>query len=76
MKAYQTQTRDALRAEVKAFLAETGMAKTTFGKKAVGNPNFYDRLLEQDDVLASSVDSVRHFMAMTRAEIAARNSGC
>ena len=67
-------TKNALRGEVSEFLATTGMAKTTFGREAVGNPNFVDRLHLDGDILASTVDAARAYMATKRAEAAARKS--
>lgn len=53
----------ALLAEVEAFLAETGMGESYFGKRAVNNSELVKRLRAGRPVLSTTEASVRAFMS-------------
>ena len=50
-----------IRSEVRAFLLTTSMPKTKFGRLAVGDPNFVDRLT-RTDLRPATIAKVRLFM--------------
>ena len=55
----------ALLAEVNAFCDRTGMTKTAFGMKALGDPSFVGSLAKGRDLRMTTVAKVRAFMAAT-----------
>ena len=56
--------------EIDAFLAETGMGVSYFGKLATGNSEVVPRLKAGRPVLTSTVEKLRSFMARRRAGVA------
>ena len=56
-----------LLAEIDAFLAESGMAATTFGKKAAKNSQVVDRMRDGRSVTLRTADRIRKFIR-TKAE--------
>lgn len=60
--------------EVEAFLRETGMSASTFGRSYANNPSFVRRLRAGGNVMESTADSVRQQMDEHRRRLAkARN---
>jgi hypothetical protein len=55
-----------LLAEIDAFLAVSGMAATTFGKKAAGNSQVVERMREGCSVTLRTADRIRQFIAENR----------
>lgn len=49
--------------EIEAFLSQTGMGPTYFGKKAVGNSEVLDRLKSGGRVWPDTEDKLRAFIA-------------
>ncbi len=68
-------TRKFLCGEIKAFLADSGMPKSTFGQLAVGDKSLVARLVDGHDITTGKLDRIRIFIALQRAEHAARESG-
>ena len=62
-----TNLTDQFRAEVDAFLADTGMSASKFGRDALNDTHFVRRLREQRDTKLATVDRVRAFMVEQRA---------
>lgn len=56
-----------LLAEIDAFLAESGMAKTTFGQRAVKNWKLHQRLCSGGSVTLPMKAKIRAFIAEQRA---------
>ncbi len=52
--------------EIEAFLAASGMPKTTLGKQAMGDASFVSRLREGRDVKVGTIEHVRRWMHMNR----------
>lgn len=52
--------------EIAAFLRDTDMAETTFGRHAVNDGKFVGRLREGAGVTVATVDRVRAYMAAER----------
>lgn len=63
---------EQFKAEMRAFLQETGMAKTTFSREVSGSPSFYDRVMGSNDMLVSTMEHVREYMDGRRREHGAR----
>lgn len=59
-------TISSLLAEIEAFLAETGMKKTVFGRLALNDGAFVKRLQDGGGVTLATVDRVRDFIAKQR----------
>ena len=57
-----TTIADELRADIKAFLARTGMTPTDFGINALNTPAFWTKLKRGEDIRASTIDKVRRYM--------------
>ncbi len=55
-------TREKFLSDVEAFLAKTGMPPSIFGKKAVNDPAFVQRLREGIDPRKRTMDRVADFM--------------
>lgn len=53
---------DQFKADIEAFLKRTGMAHTTFGKKALGDAMFVQRIRNGADPKISTAEKVRKFM--------------
>lgn len=49
--------------EIEAFLADTGMSATSFGKLALNDPPFVQQLRKGRDLKLSTAEKVRAFMA-------------
>ena len=67
-----------LLAEIDAFLADTGMGETYFGKLAAGNPEVVRRLRSGRRVWPETETKIRSFIMMRRAQAAKKkhaNSG-
>lgn len=60
--------KEALLADIEAFLASTGMKHTTFGYKVMNDPAFVSRLREGRDVRTDTIDRVRAFMEEARTK--------
>lgn len=58
---------DPVLSEIDAFLAQTGMGASYFGKKAVGNSEVVARLREGRRVWPETRDKLRAFIAAERA---------
>ncbi|MEC9346093.1 MAG: hypothetical protein VYB54_07690 [Pseudomonadota bacterium] len=52
-----------LLSDIEAFLDRTGMPPTTFGKSAVGDPNFVGKVRGGMSPRLNTFDRVRRFMA-------------
>jgi len=61
-------TRDSILCEIDAALAETGMAETTFGRKAVNDGKFVPRLRAGGGLTTKTADAVRAFIAEQRED--------
>lgn len=59
-------TISSLLAEIEAFLAETGMKKTVFGRAALNDGAFVKRLQDGGGVTLATVDRVRAYIAKHR----------
>lgn len=57
--------------DIERFLAETGIAPSTFGRQAVNDGKFVGRLRAGADVTVGTVDRVRAYMASEKAKLAA-----
>lgn len=57
-----------LLAEIDAFLAASGMAETTFGKKAAGNSQVVDRMRDGSSVTLRTADRIRRFIAESQPD--------
>ena len=55
---------------IEKFCADTGMAETTFGRKAVNDGKFVGRLRDGGRVWPETVDRVSEYMAARSAEAA------
>ena len=53
--------------EIDAFIAETGMGVSYFGKMASGNSEVVHRLRSGGGVLLETADKIREFMATRRS---------
>lgn len=49
--------------EIELFLAETGIAASTFGQRAIGDWTLVDRLREGGDVTTRKAEIIRAFIA-------------
>lgn len=58
-----------LLAEIEAFLADTGMKPTRFGKLALNDGDFIRRMRNGSGITVSTVDRVRAFIAAERAKL-------
>lgn len=56
-----------LLAEIESFLAETGMAATTFGQRTVRDWRLLERLRGGGDVTTRKAEAIRAFMASPAA---------
>ena len=56
-----------LLAEIEAFLAETGIAETTFGQRAIRDWQLVERLRDGGDVTTRKAEVIRAFMASPEA---------
>ena len=61
--------------EIEAFLAETGIAETTFGQRAYGDWRLLERLREGGDVTTRTAEKIRAFMASPEARRIVPRSG-
>lgn len=68
MPVIMTDTATLL-AEIDAFTEATGMAETTFGKKAVNDGKFVRRLRAGRRVWPETVEKVRSFIAEHQAAL-------
>jgi hypothetical protein len=59
--------RATLLSEITAFIAERGMASSTFGRLAVNDGKFVARIEAGGDVTSRTAERVRGFMAAQRA---------
>ena len=59
-----------LLSEIDAFLVETGMASSTFGRLAVNDWRLIDTLRAGREPRSATVKSIRSFMAAHRSELA------
>lgn len=57
----------ALLRDIEDFLAETGMARSTFGRLAMNDGKFMDRMAAGGGITLRNVDRVREFIAARRA---------
>lgn len=57
-----------LLSEIDAFLAQAGIAETTFGRHAVNDGKFVGRLREGAGVTVATVDKVRAYIVQERAK--------
>ncbi len=57
---------EALREEIRGFLAETGMSASYFGKRAAGNSEIVSRLEAGKTVTLPTAERLRAFMAARR----------
>lgn len=55
-----------LLAAIDAFLANSGMAASTFGKKAAGNSEVVARLRDGCSITLTTADRIRNFIAEQR----------
>jgi hypothetical protein len=55
--------RETLLAEIEAFLAGSGMARTTFGRMAVNDGKFVERLAGGGNITIRTMERVRAFIA-------------
>lgn len=62
-----THTAATLLAEIEAFLAETGMGESYFGKRATGNSELVSRLRMNRRVWPETADKALAFMKERRA---------
>lgn len=62
------QEQRTLISEIEAFLADTGMGESYFGKKAVGNSEIVSRLRDGRRIWPDTEDRVRAFIAEARAK--------
>lgn len=58
----------SLLAEIDAFLAETGIAATTFGRHAVNDGKFVGRIRSGSGITVALVDRVRAHIATERVK--------
>lgn len=58
--------------EIEAFLSETGMGESYFGKKAAGNSELVARLRDGRRVWPETEAKVRSFIMVTRGEVRKR----
>jgi hypothetical protein len=63
-------TKDELLGEIAAFLAETAMAPSTFGRHAVNDGKFVGRLRNGAGLTVATVDRVRDYMKAERERAA------
>ena len=56
-----------LLAEIEAFLAETGIAETTFGQRAIRDWQLVERLRDGGDVTTRNAAKIREFIASPAA---------
>lgn len=63
---FRAMDRDSLLSEVHAFLEETGMGRSYFGKASCGNSELVERLEDGRRVWPETADKVRAFMAERR----------
>lgn len=54
--------KSSLLSEIEAFLAETGMGESYFGKRAVGNSELVSRLRKNGRVWPETAERARDFM--------------
>ncbi len=59
---------DTILSEIEAYLAETGMTASSFGRKALGTPNFVFDLRNDGNFTWHSVKRARKFMADNPAQ--------
>jgi hypothetical protein len=62
-----------LLAEIEAFLPERGITDTTFGRLAVNDWKFVDRLRGEGTITLTTVERVRGFIAAERQRLASAN---
>jgi hypothetical protein len=60
-------THDTLLTDIEAFLEETGMGPSYFGKRAVGNSELVERLRSGRRVWPDTEAKIREFMLSFRA---------
>lgn len=65
---------DVLR-DVEKFLSETRISEAAFGRAMIGDPRLVQRLRDGRDLLTGTMDKINAYMALTRAEHAARETG-
>lgn len=66
----QSDDIEQLLVEVDEYLARTGMAASTFGKKTVNDGKCIDRLRAGGRAWPETVEAIRHFMAGSKSEAA------
>jgi len=54
-----------LRDEIETYLSRTGMAPTTFGRKAVGDANLVSRVRTEANLTLRTIGRVRQFIRDT-----------
>lgn len=60
-------TRETILAEIEAFCRQQGMAESTFGRLAVNDGKFVDRLREGKNIGLNTVDRVSDYIAKQNA---------
>lgn len=66
-----TQNSDILR-QIEAFLSETGMSASYFGKRAVGNSELVGRLRRGGDIRTKTVSKIIDFITHNSTKDTAR----
>lgn len=61
---------ETLLTEVDGYLAKTGMAPSTFGRKTVNDGKCIDRLRSGGRAWPETIDAIRQFMASNPSEAA------
>ena len=72
---HMSRIASTLLAEVEAFLTETQIAPSTFGREAIGDGHLVRNLRDGLDPKASTIDNVRLYMATSRARAGKRQGG-
>lgn len=60
----------ALIDEIDAFIARTGMAPSTLGRRVFGNPHVVRRIRSGENITVRTIDKLRAFMATYQAPAA------
>ena len=63
------ESRVKLLREIKAFLAESGMAATTFGQRAASNSHLVGRLEKGGNVTGKVADKITAYIADERTKL-------
>lgn len=73
--ALMAKSQNTLLNEIEAFLSETGMGDSYFGKKATGNSELVARLRDGRRVWPETEAKVRSFILSARSGVRARGHG-